>query len=67
MSDLDISQSLYINKMKELSKELTAGCDVCLEKLVLCAQVWNLHPYETIHSEADEMFAKGTMNWDRAL
>ena len=26
MSDLDISRSLYINKMKELSKELTTGC-----------------------------------------
>ena len=42
MSDLDLSQSLYINKMKGLFKELTTGCGVHLEKLVLCAQVWNL-------------------------
>ena len=48
MSDLDVSQSLHMDKMKELSKELTTGCGVRLEKLVLCAQVWNLPPYEMI-------------------
>ena len=50
MSDLDVSQSVHIDKMKELSKELTTGCSVRLEKLVLCAQVRNLPPYETIRS-----------------
>ena len=29
----------------------------------LCAQVWNLPPYEMIRSVADEMLAKGTINW----
>ena len=36
---MDVSQSVHIDKMKELSKELTTGCSMCLEKLVLCAQV----------------------------
>ena len=38
-----------------------------LEKLVLCAQVWNLPPYQMIHSVADEMLAKGTINWGRIV
>ena len=49
--------------MKELLKELTDGYNGQLEKLVLCAQVWNFPPYETICSVADEMLAKGTINW----
>ena len=67
MSDLDVSQSVHVDKMEELSKELATGCGVRLGKLVLCAQVWNSPSYETIRSEADEMFAKGTMNWDGSL
>ena len=59
----DVSQSLHVDKMKELSKELITECGVRLEKLVLSAQVWNLPPYKTIRSEAGEMFTNGTMNW----
>ena len=67
MSDLDVLQSVHIDKMKELSKELTDGHNGQMEKLVLCAQVWNLPPYETIRSVADEMLAKGTINWGRIV
>ena len=49
--------------MKELSKELTDRYNGQLEKLVLCAQVWNLPPYKMIHSVANKMFAKRTINW----
>ena len=67
MSDLDILQSVHVDKMEEMSKELTDGYNGQLEKLVLRAQVWNLLPYETICSVADEMLAKGTINWGRIV
>ena len=35
MSDLDILQSVHVDKMEELSKELTDGYNGQLEKLVL--------------------------------
>ena len=63
MSDLDILQSVHTDKMEELLKELTDGYNGQWEKLVLCAQVWNLPPYKIICSMADEMLAKGTINW----
>ena len=63
MSNLDILQSVHVDKMKELFKELTDGYNGQLEKLVLCAQVWNFPPYKKIRSVADEMLAKGTINW----
>ena len=59
--------SVHVDKMKEWSKELTTGCSMCLEKLVLCAQVWSLPPYKMIRSVADEMLAKGTINWGRIV
>ena len=62
MSDLDVSQSVHGDKMKELSKELTDGYNGQLEKLVLRAQDLNLPPFETIRSVADEMLANGTLN-----
>ena len=34
MSDLDISQSVHVDKMKELSKEFADGYNGQLEKLV---------------------------------
>ena len=67
MSDLDVSQSVHVDKIVELSKELTDGYNGQLEKLVLCAQVWDLPPYETIHSVADEMLTKGTINCGRIV
>ena len=67
MSDLHVSQSVHVDKIMELSKELTDGYNGQLEKLVLCAQVWNLPPYETIRSVEDEMLAKGTINWGRIV
>jgi hypothetical protein len=67
MSDLDVSRSLHVDKMEELSKELTNGCVVRLEKLVRRTQVWNLPPCETIRAVAAEMFADGTINWGRIV
>ena len=67
MSDLDVSQSVHVDKMKELSKELTDGYNGQLEKLILRAQDWNLPPYETIRSVADEMLAEGPTNWGRIV
>ena len=67
MSDLDVLQCVHVDKMKELSKEVTDGYNGQLEKLVSCAQVWNLPPYETIRSVADKMLAKGTISWGRIV
>ena len=61
ISDLDVSQSMHVDKMEKLSKEFTEGYNGQSEKLVLCARVWNLSPYEMICSVADEMLAKGTI------
>ena len=63
MSDLDILQSVHVDKMKELSKEFADGYNGQLEKLVLGAQDWHLPPFKTIHSVVDEMLANGTLNW----
>ena len=63
MSDLDVSQSVHVDKMKELSKEFADGYNGILEKLVLGAQDRNLPPFETIRSVADEMLAEGPINW----
>ena len=67
MSDLDVSQSVHIDKMKELSKEFADGYNGQLEKLVLGAQDRNLHPFEKICSVADEMLAEGPINWGRIV
>ena len=67
MSDLDVSQSVHVDKMKELSKEFADGYNGQLEKLVLGAQDWNLPPFETIRSVADEMLAEGPTNWGRIV
>ena len=67
MSDLDVSQSVHVDKMKELSKEFADGYNGQLETLVLCAQDRNLHPFETIRSVADEMLAEGPINWGRIV
>ena len=67
MSDLDVSRSSHVDKMKELSKELTSKCVVRLEKLVRRTQVWSLPPFETIRAVAAEMFADGAINWGRIV
>ena len=63
MSDLDVSQSVHVDKMEELSKELTDGYNGQLENW-FCVHKFGIYLLmKTIRSVADEMSAKGTINW----